>query len=144
MRRLVLLFLLLLLVLAGCGGGAASLGTVPNNTRARPAGAPPARVLVAHLTGRESGTARLRSTEHGRKTSVSVRLISPRSGLVAQVAHGRCTDPTELTSTTVLGEVTSDTVSWTLPTPYAELAGTHIAVVLRSEAHAVEACGMAR
>jgi hypothetical protein len=141
MRRLLLL---LVLILAGCGSGAESLGTVPNNTSPRPAGAPPARVLVAHLAGRERGTARLRSTEHGRKTSVSVRVAAAGDGLVAQLAHGNCAEPTALTSTTVLGELTSPEVSWTVPTPYAQLAGSRIAVVLRSGAHAVEACGVAR
>ena len=81
---------------------------------------------------------------HGSKTSVSVRVATAGGGLVAQLAHGSCARPTALTSTTVLGELTSPVVSWTVPTPYAQLAASRVAVILRSAAHAVESCGVAR
>jgi len=119
---------------AACGGVGARVG--------QPVKTP----VVVPLDGPASGVATLRRVDGGQKTSVEVRL---RDGPVhvdrtVQLARGSCRRPTALTSPTVLGGMHDLDASWTVPTPYEQLAnGRALAVVVRSPDHAVEACGNA-
>jgi hypothetical protein len=144
-RAPLLLFLAALaLPLAGCGGGGgggASLGTVPRNTNSQLVAKPNAKPISIRLHGRTSGVAHLSRAADGQKTAVTITLPSAHGATTAELAHGYCSKPTALTSTTLLGRVRGDTTSWTTPTPFAQLSAGPTAVVLRSPQHALVACG---
>jgi hypothetical protein len=143
--RSVLVALLLAAAVAGCGGGGGdSLGTVPNSTNSRLVTKPLTRPIVVRLRGTTDGTAHLRRAANGQKTAVSVELTDDDgSDFSVELAQGSCTKPQALKSPTVLGELHSGKASWTVPTPYAQLTASPLAVVVRSGERAVEACGNA-
>ena len=132
MRRLLPLICMVPFVAAACGGGRLAH--------------PVAEQLVVPLDGRTAGIATLRRVEDGEKTRLEVRLAAdaPDAELSVQLARGSCRRPTALTSQTVLGGMDDRHASWTVPAPLGQLAnGRALAVVVRSPAHAVEACGNA-
>src|SRR3954466_12618759 len=138
MWRAGLVLLIATTVAGGCGGGGSSLGTTPNTTSSRLVAKPLTRPLVVQLRGRTTGTAHLRRAGKGQKTAVSVELGDDNgSDLSVELAQGSCTKPQALKSPTVLGELHSGKASWTVPTPYAQLTASPLAVVVRSDSHAV-------
>jgi hypothetical protein len=141
LRSLVLVLVLICtFAAAGCGGGG-SLGTVPRGAAVPLHGS---RQVVVPLHGRVDGRARLRPADGGQKTALGVTLEKPAHSATVEIARGRCARPTSLTALTVFGSVESRRASWTVPTPFAQLAASEFVVVVRSGARAVEACGSAK
>jgi hypothetical protein len=138
-------FLLVIAALAagGCGGSDHSLGTVPRNTNSQLVAKPRAHPVSVRLHGKQSGTAKLAPAASGEKTSITVAVGGSGAGqMTVELAHGYCSKPTALTSTTVLGRLRGGKTSWITPTPYAQLTTGPTAVVVRS-AKSVVACGNA-
>jgi hypothetical protein len=141
-RGAAVLLVIAALAAGGCGGGGHSLGTVPRGTNSQLVTRPRARPVAVRLRGKDSGVARLSRAASGEKTAVAVTLSGGANGsMTVELAHGYCTKPTALTSTTVLGRLRGGKASWTTPTPYAQLTTGPTAVVVRSAQHAVVACG---
>lgn len=144
MRRLLLLVAVVPLLAAACGGGGS---TNPGaNTNLAPVTKPLKRAIVVQLKGRTTGKATLRRAANGQKTAVEVKLNGSGAAggpPTVELARGSCGQPTGLTRPTVLGQMHSTHASWTVPSPYAQLANGPLAVVVRSPKHAVESCGNA-
>ena len=147
MRRLPPLLAVVPLLLAACGGGGGSAaGTNPgSNTNLRLVTKPLKRAIVVHLKGKEPGVATLRRAGAGQKTSVEVNLGggAPGGAATVELARGSCGRPTGLTRPTVLGQMHGSHATWTVPSPYAQLANGPLAVVVRTAQHAIDACGNA-
>ena|SRR5579884_2276050 len=142
MRRLLALAPAVL-VLAACGGGA-GVGSRPANTAFAPVTKPLERAIVVRLRGGSPGTARLRRTTNGRKTTVEVTLRRrAQAGARVELAHGSCAAPAALRTIVPLGRLHGAHGAWTTAKRYARLANGPLAVVVRSRQQAVAACGNA-
>jgi hypothetical protein len=141
MRRLVALAPLALVV-AACGSGGKGAATEPANTAFAPVTKPLQRAMVVRLKGGAAGTARIRRTANGQRTAVEVTLEhAATDGERVELARGSCGAPAALRTAVALGPLHGTRGSWTTAVRLARLANGPLAVVVRSAAHAVAACG---